>query len=260
MSVSRGAETSVQAKETWPGGSDARLQTEHAARTAGPVTQGRTRRGVLVRCGILAGLALAYRLLLSPLHSLVGSPAFLLGLCICLLAAVWLGVRGALVMIVCVAFIDRAHALQLPHSPETGRTAGIIAPLVKLVLAGGLGMVLDSRRRALALNAELRREVAARKQSEESLQHSESLQRALVDSLGEGVGLFDAQERAVFANRALAATLGVARAELSDQPFSEFLTEEGRRTLALTTPNLGERRSYEVVLEQNASRLLLVTE
>ena len=260
MLVSRGADTSVQAKETWPGGSDARLQTEHAARTTGPVTQGRTRRGVLVRCGILAALVLAYRLSLSPLHGLVGSPAFLLGLGICLLAAVWLGVRGALVVIVCVAFIDRAQALQLPHSPETGRTAGIIAPLVKLVLAGGLGMVLDSRRRALALNAELRREIEARKQSEASLQRSEALQRALVESLGEGVGLFDSQERAVFANGALAGTLGVARDELSTKPFSEFLTEESRRTLALTTPNLGERRSYEVVLEQNASRLLLVTE
>jgi len=261
MLVSRGADSSVQAEETWPGaGSDARLQREHAARATGPVTQGRTRRAVLVRCGMLAALVLAYRLVLSPLHGLVGSPAFLLGLGICLLAAVWLGVRGALVVIVCVAFIDRAQALQLPHSPETGRTAGIIAPLVKLVLAGGLGMVLDSRRRALALNAELRREIEARKQSEASLQRSEALQRALVESLGEGVGLFDSQERAVFANGALAGTLGVARDELSTKPFSEFLTEESRRTLALTTPNLGERRSYEVVLEQNASRLLLVTE
>jgi signal transduction histidine kinase/CheY-like chemotaxis protein len=44
------------------------------------------------------------------------------------------------------------------------------------------------------------------------------------------------------------------------KPFSEFLTEESRRALALTTSNIGERRSYEVVLEQNASMLLLVTE
>src|SRR4051812_9296462 len=100
MSVSRGADTSVRAKETWPGDADARLQTEHAAPTTDLVTQGRTRRGVLARCGILAALVLAYRISLGPLHGLVGSPAFLLGLCICILAAVWLGVRGALVMIV----------------------------------------------------------------------------------------------------------------------------------------------------------------
>ena len=225
-----------------------------------PVERGLTRRDVQVRCGVLVASVLAYHASFGTLHERLGSPAFLLGLCICLWAGAWLGVRGALVMIVAVAFVDRSHALQLPLSPETGPTAGLIALLVKLVLAGGLGLMLDSRRRALGLNAELRREIEARKDSEESLLRSEALQRALVESLGEGVGLFDAQERAVFANRALAATLGVARNQLSTEPFSEFLTEESRRTLAHTMPKVGERRSYEVVLEQDASRLLLVTE
>jgi len=209
---------------------------------------------------MLAALVLAYRGWFSALYGLLGTPVFLLGLCICLLAAVWLGVRGALVVIATVAFIDRGEALQLPSSAETGAAAAVIALLVKLVLAGGLGMVLDARGRTLALNAELRREIDARKQSEASLRHSESLQRALVESLGEGVGLFDSQERAVFANRALAETLGVARDELSVKPFSAFLTEESRRAVARATPNVGERRCYEVVLEQNASMLLLVTE
>ena len=61
-------------------------------------------------------------------------------------------------------------------------------------------------------------------------------------------------------NQALAETFGVARDELATKPFSAFLTEESRRALALTCPMREERRSYEVVLEQNASRLLLVTE
>jgi PAS domain S-box-containing protein len=209
---------------------------------------------------VLAALVLAYGGSLGTLHQLLGNPAFLLGLCICLLAALWLGVRGALVVIVGVAFIDRGQALQLPVSPETGPAAALIALLAKLVLAGGLGMALDARRRALMLNTQLRREIEARKRSEESLQQSESLQRALVESLGEGVGLFDARERAVFANSALAGTLGVTRDELSSKPFSELLTEESRRTLALSAPRIGERRCYEVVLEQNANRLLLVTE
>ena len=257
MLGSSGGGSSVQPKEAWPGGSVAPLRS---GTTTAPTAQGRTRRRVEVRFGILAALALAYRGSFSTLHDLVGNPAFLVGLCICLLAAAWLGVRGALVAIVCIAFIDRGHALELPPSAETGPTAGLIALLVKLVLAGGLGLVLDSRRRALALNAELRREIDARKQSEGSLQRSESLQRALVESLGEGVGLFDSQERAIFANRALVGTLGVTPDELSTKPFSELLTEESRRMLALTTPNTGERRSFEVVLAQNASRLLLVTE
>ncbi|MEO8904048.1 MAG: ATP-binding protein [Polyangiaceae bacterium] len=257
MSVSSGDDTSVQPNQTWLSGSVAPLRSEFTTRAAAPR---RTLRSVELRCGILAVLVLAYRGVFGTFYGLVGTPAFLLGLCICLLAALWLGVRGALVVIASVAFIDRGQALQLPLSPETGPTAGIIALLVKLVLAGGLGMVLDSRRRALVLNAELHREIEARKQSEALLQYSESLQRALVESLGEGVGLFDSQERAVFANRALAETLGVTRDALSIKPFSELLTQESRRALAVTTPSSGERRSYEVVLEQNASRLLLVTE
>ncbi|MET0791128.1 MAG: ATP-binding protein [Polyangiaceae bacterium] len=256
MVVSSGGDTSIQPKEVWPGGA----APHRSESTIRPAVRRHTRLGVAARCGILAALALAYRGSFSTLHALLGDPAFLLGLGICLLAAVWLGARGALVVIFCVAFIDRGQALELPATPETGPTAGIIALLLKLVLAGGLGLVLDSRRRALALNTELRREIEARKQSEESLRHSESLQRALVESLGEGIGLFDSQERAVFANRALVETLGVARDELSSKPFSEFLSEDSRRTLALSTPKGAQRRSYEVVLEQNASKLLLVTE
>lgn len=217
-------------------------------------------RDVVVRGCILAALVLAYWGAFGTLHGLIGNPAFLLGLGICLLAAAWLGVRGALVLIVSVVLIDRSLALRLPPSPEVGRTASVIALLVKLVLAGGLGLIVDSRRRTLELNTELRRAMDARERSEESLRHSESVQRALVESLGEGVGLFDAQGRAVFANQALIETLGVGRDELSTIMFSELLTEESQRLLRAAQPTPGERRSYEVVLERNQNTLLLVTE
>jgi PAS domain S-box-containing protein len=219
-----------------------------------------TLRGVALQCGVLAALLLAYRASFGTLYGWIGSPAFLAGLGVCLLAAAWLGVRGALVVIACVAFIDRGLALGLPASDETGSTAGFMALLLKLVLAGGLGLVVDSRRQALALNAELRREIEAREKSEESLRHAELMQRALVESLGEGVGLFDAQGRAVFANQALATMLGIELDRLSTKTFSELLTEDSRRMVAATPPNSGERRCYEVVLERNASTLLLVTE
>jgi two-component system cell cycle sensor histidine kinase/response regulator CckA len=217
-------------------------------------------RGVAVRCGVVAALLLAYQGVLGTLHGLIGSPAFLAGLGICIGVAAWLGLRGALIAIVGVALIDRSFALALPETPDIGLTAAVIALLVKLVLAGGLGLVVDSRRRALVLNADLRREIEAREQLEASLRHSECLQRALVESLGEGVGLSDAKGRFVFANQALASTLGVTRDELSTKTFAEFLTEESRSKLAATTPNVGECRSYEVVLERNPNTLLLVTE
>jgi PAS domain S-box-containing protein len=211
------------------------------------------RRRVVVQCLSLAALLIAYRASFLTLHGLVGNPTFMIGLGICILAGAWLGVRGALVTIVVVALLDRGLARELPASGGTSRIAGLVALLVKLVLAGGLGLVVDSRRRAVALNADLRREMEAR-------EHSERMQRAIVESLGEGVGLFDAQGRVVFANQALASTLGVASDELSTKTFSELLTEESRSKLAMTTPNSGERRSYEVVLQRNASTLLLVTE
>lgn len=230
-----------------------------SSREAHPTPSASPSRTALVRWSILAALTLAYRGSFGALHALIGDPTFLLGLGICLLAGAWLGVRGALIAIVGVALVDRSLAMELPSRPAIGQAAGVIALLIKVVLAGGLGMVVDSRRRALVRNTELRREIEARERSEESLRHSERLQRALVESLGEGVGLFDAHDRVVFANQALAETLGVARDELATQKFSEFLTEESR-ALAATTPNVGERRSYEVVLEKNANTLLLVTE
>jgi two-component system cell cycle sensor histidine kinase/response regulator CckA len=220
----------------------------------------RERRRVAQRALALGLLVLLYAGSFPALHARIGNPAFLIGLGVCVATAGALGLRGALIVIVVVAYFDRSHALQLPPSAETSRIAGIIAFLVKLVLAGGLGLVRDAQRRTQALNAELRREVEARQQSEQSLRHNQSLQLALVESLGEGVGLFDAQERIVFANRALAEALGVAQRELSTTTFSELLTADSRRALRPPATDDGQRRCYEVVLEHKPTALLLVTE
>src|SRR5687767_4877681 len=112
-------------------------------------------REIAVQCGVLALLLLAYWGVFPPLQQAIGSPAFLFGLMPCLAAAVLLGLRGALVVVVVVAYIDRSFALGL-SGPDTGFAPGVISLLAKLLLAGGLGMALDSRRRLGALNAELR--------------------------------------------------------------------------------------------------------
>jgi PAS domain S-box-containing protein len=251
-----GSGASVQPKEAVAGS----YLPARRPRTTRPAPLEPESRGALVRCCILGALILAYRGSFSALYGVLGSPAFLVGLGICLLGAAWFGVRGALVVTVSVALVDRAFALQLPDSPETGRPAAIIALLLRLLLAGSLGLVVDSRRRTLALNEKLRREIEARERSEESLRHSECLQRALVESLGEGVGLFDAQDRVVFANQALAETLGVARDDLAKKTFSDIVSRESQSALVASSPNVGERRCYEVVLERDPSMLLLVTE
>lgn len=219
-----------------------------------------TRRDVVVWSCSVGALALAYHALLPTLHGWIGTPAFLVGLALCLFAAAVLGIRGALITIVTIALIDRGFALSMPLTPETGKMAAVIAVLVKLVFAGGIGWMVDSRRRVRAFNTELRREITARQESEQSLRQSEATQRALVESLGEGVGLFDARDRVVYANQALAETLGVTREELATKTFAEFLSEESRRAYAAAAPRLEARRCYEVVLERSPSALLLVTE
>src|SRR5690606_14853502 len=184
-------------------------------------------RRIWMRSYVVAALVLAYAASFGVLRGWIGNPAFLLGLGICVLAGACLGLRGALVVIVAIVFIDRSYAMRLPPSPEVGLTAGVIALLVKLVLAGGLGLIVDMR----ALRAALRRETEARERNEESLRHSEGVQSALLESVGEGVGLFDAQGRVVFANQALVETLGIPREELCTTTFSELLTEESQRML-----------------------------
>src|SRR5690606_5809022 len=170
-------------------------------------------RETAVRCVVPTLLILAYALAFRPLHGTVGSPAFLLGLLPCLAAAALLGLRGAIIAVLVVAAIDRSFALTYP-APDTSPLAGAVALLTKLLFAGGLGAVLDVRRRERELNAQLRHEIEERQLSQESLRRSESLHRALVQSLGEGVGLFDADDRVVFANEALATLLGTSSEDL----------------------------------------------
>jgi two-component system cell cycle sensor histidine kinase/response regulator CckA len=215
------------------------------------------RRRVALRCGVLLLLLAAYRASFAPLHGLMGNPAFLVGLIPCFAAAILLGLPGAVVVVLIVQLSDRSFALAMP-SPETGSTAAVIAVLAKLLVVGGLGMALDTRRRIAALNVRLSSELAARKNSEESLRYSEELYRMLVESLGEGVGLFDSQDRVVFANATLSSTLGVPCDDLLGRSFGEYIV----RASGEPGPSLAAKsaRSYEVALRSSASTVLLISE
>src|SRR5688572_20125657 len=101
-------------------------------------------RCVALRCAALVLLVAGYRVSFMPLHGVIGNPAFLVGLIPCLTAAILFGLRGALVVVVAVQSIDMSFALSMP-SAETSLTAGIIALLSKLLVAGGLGMAVDTR-------------------------------------------------------------------------------------------------------------------
>lgn len=217
-----------------------------------------SRRDFAVRCGVLALLVVGYCISFNPLHGLVGNPAFLVGLIPCLAAALLLGLRGALVVVVLVQLIDRGFALSMSGA-ETGWTAGAIALLTKLIVAGGLGTAIDTRRRVAALNARLSDELGAREKSEQALRHSEELYRVLVESLGEGVGLVDSEDRVVFANPTLSSTLGVSPDELLGKRFGDCVVSQGEPSAVPRSGSAGTR-SYEVALAGRASTVLLVTE
>jgi PAS domain S-box-containing protein len=206
----------------------------------------------------LALLVVGYRLVFPPLHGIVGNPAFLVGVIPCIAAALTFGLPGALAVLLVVQLIDRGFALSIPGE-ETGLTALAIAVLSKLLLAGGLGMAIDTRRRVAKLNAQLSSELDARRKSEESLRRSEELYRVLVESLGEGVGLFDAEGCVVFANPALSRILSVPADELLGRRFSDFVVETSEPRVA-AAPASQSARSYEVTLRSSASTVLLVSE
>ena len=218
-------------------------------------------RDPVLRCAALLLLVVGYRFSFIPLHGVIGNPAFLVGFIPCIAAAVLFGLRGALAVVLVVQLVDRSFALSMTGA-ETGTTAAVIVLLSKLLVAGGLGMVIDTRRRVAALNAQLCSELDARKKSEQSLRHSEELYRVLVESLSEGVGLFDAQDRVVLANPALSSTLAVPQAELLGKSFSDYVVEADAE--ASPGPRLASEgegaRSYEATLKNSGSTVILVTE
>ena len=78
----------------------------------------RAARDLALRCAALVLLVVGYRFSFTPLHGVIGNPAFLVGLIPCLAAAVLLGLRGALVVVVVVQLIDRSFALSMSGSGD----------------------------------------------------------------------------------------------------------------------------------------------
>jgi len=88
------------------------------------VTPRRDPRSVAVRSGILAALIVTYGFAFTALYARIGSPAFLPGLALCLVAAVLLGLRGAMAVI--VAVMARCVAAVAPGlAPDPGVIASL---------------------------------------------------------------------------------------------------------------------------------------
>ncbi|MCA1715866.1 MAG: PAS domain S-box protein [Actinobacteria bacterium] len=94
------------------------------------------------------------------------------------------------------------------------------------------------------------RDITERKKAEEALQESEEKYRMLVETVQEGFGIIDAQEKITYCNAAYAAIFEVAPQELVGRSLLEFVDQQGQRELlrqrALSGNGAGG--SYEITI------------
>lgn len=206
-------------------------------------------------------MLLAYRLAFFPLHRHIEGAAFMLAMIPCLASGLLLGVRGGLATVLVSAFLDRSLAMAVVDAPTTGASALVMAMVTKVVLAVGAGLIAQSSRRLTAAYACMATEARCRQVSEARLAASLRRNRALVDSLGEGLGLFDEADICVFANPALYKVFGKDKTKILGVPFSEHLDEASQqRVTANRNAPSAAQRSYEIVPRDREKSVLLVTE
>jgi len=110
---------------------------------------------------------------------------------------------------------------------------------------------------------ELQAEIGERKRAEAALFESEKLFRSMVESLGEGVGIFDPQEQILFANPAAHAIFRVPDGSLHGSNMREYTRTEQYTAILEETQkrSKGETGKYEIeILRPDGSvAILLVT-
>lgn len=210
----------------------------------------------------VAALA-AYPVVFLALYARVGSAVFMVGILPAALVAAMFGIRGGVLAVLVLVLMDRWLALHVNIEPDPGRAAALLTMVSKLVVALVVGAMrrlwleLRSANRALAEQMSLRERVSS------ELKHNLELHHSLVESMGEGVGLFDGEDCFVFANAAAGGIFGLDPSRLFGRRLTEFVQAGSIEALE----QAGLRRSaspmtFELAVRSEGAgpRHLLVTE
>lgn len=223
------------------------------------------------RLGFVGSLFLIYPWAVVSLQRIVPGPAMMIGVVPVVATAALFGMRAGLLAVAIAVTVDNVIARTFKViALELLPWASLLSAGAYLVLVFGIGALrclwlrmgrinraLAEANRALAEEARLRCDMAA------ELESNAALYSSLLNSMVEGVGLFDADDRFVFANAAAEQLFSIRSGELVGKCLRDLVQPEGIVALS------GERRgmnqggaAYKLVTRAHGGdvRHLLVTE
>ncbi len=159
----------------------------------------------------------------------------------------------------------RESGLDLPFIIVSGQIGEDVA--VMAMKAGAHDYIMKSNltRLSPAIEREMKeaRERWLRRRAEEDLIASEANYRTLVENLGEGVALCDAESNFIFANPAAHEIFGVEKVGLKSKSFRDFLDEDGNllldRELLDIKSGLPSTFEIDIIRPSGERRNILVT-
>jgi PAS domain S-box-containing protein len=214
-----------------------------------------------VRWLVVPGLVCVYVPVFLGLYGAAGRVAFGFGFLAAVLAAALAGIGPGIAVAATIQCLNFALARFVGDLSRHHVASAIIAFCGSVMLVLAIGALRHLLQKMMVINDRLDEQIQARRRTERDLEENLQLHRNLLSTLGEGVGLFDADDRFVFANAAAEQLFAVGSGELVGCSLSEFLTPEARRELGKWRAQKGASPlTYDLVLAGEAPRIVLVTE
>ncbi|MGC4070781.1 MAG: response regulator [Polyangiaceae bacterium] len=210
---------------------------------------------------VVPGLVCAYVPVFLGLYGVAGRVAFGFGLLSAVLAAALAGIGPGIAVAGAIQSLNFILARVVGDQSRHHLASAIIAFAGSVLLVCAIGSLRHLLQRMMVINDHLDEQIRARQRTERNLEENLQLHRNLLATLGEGVGLFDMEDRFVFANAAAEQLFEVGPGELVGRGIAEFLTSEAREELGRWRAQEGESPlTYDLVLKGEPSRAVLVTE